>query len=589
MEAAQKLDDPSNYTGTGRLLTLPLSDFPNTNTSNAAATSTAASKSNNENRDDDDLILISIPPTKDNSGLTMEDLIRGENIYILGDTSEKDIPNHTSLPPEHNQQQDDSDTKSGVGGSIEPIAARLIVEGDKSSSHAQGKTMELTRVETSNTYIVVPPMLSKENDESAPKRQKLDDDNNKKKELVTMPARSIGLIPGEDSPSCFFLDPAHLQPGHFANKLRGSLSRWMYDPFDPPAAAEEKEEEGGSAMMFGYTIPELAHICRTSLSEIEYAMNHRVFGAVDGLAIPSSSSDDNAVVDTRYGMLSEEGRQTIQSAIVTALIESDLELVYEEESTKEGMQLSSLLEEIRSHWHRLEGGDDSNSVPQPQMEEKQPSMTDSQSQYTETQSQFGTPSQLPVMTNTHQMQLADEVIWHCLRPILHYNDITSEKKDMMPETVKLIPDEVAKLAAHNVFLRGTPRSSSAATSQQIGAGSAVWWEEEELMEAWSMRLPSMSSKYEPKVELLKGIAISGMKEKDGDNAQQIRRWQYFPEEGLAMAQSLRLKSMFKIQDSWALDEAVPYLEKFVVGDEKVADLLEKHAKARDGKYVAKLN
>ena len=579
------------------LLTLPLSDFPN-NTSSATTTT----NNNNNKDDDDDLILIALPPKKD-GGLTMEDLIRGKSVYILGNTSEKDVHKNNNLHPSvaavvaEQQQQDDNDNNgsSNVGGSIEPIAARLIVEGQEGGS---GKTLELTRVETSNTYIVVPPMLCKKNGEDkmdgddddgisgnngSNKRQKLLDSNSSanttnksndeleknNKKLITMPARSVGLVPGEESPATFFLDPLHLQPGHFASKLRASLSRWMYDPFDPPVVMEGSSEEGNNKLMFGYTIPELAHICRTSQSEIEYAIHNRIYGAVDALAIPSSSStNDNTNITRRYGMLSEEGRQTVAMAIVTTLLESDLDLVWkfppstssssEEKDNKEqttGMQLSLLMEEIRSHWHSLEGNQDDGapSSSQPQQLEEGPHLTDSQSQNFDSQSQFGTPSQFPPTNdNNHQsLQLADEIIWHCLRPILHYDvppATSTTTKDTMPEMVQLIPDEVAKLAAHHVFLRGTPRSLSSASSsqQQIGTGSAVWWEEEEFMEAWSMRLPSMSSKYEPRVELLKGVAICGMKEVDSgeDGKQQVRQWQYFPETGQSLALSIRIKSMF---------------------------------------------
>jgi len=571
----RRLDDPSNKTGT--LLTLPLSDFPNNKTKSTATSSQQPKNS----RDDDDLILISLPST--NSGITMEDLIRGKSVYILGDTSEKDIPNSSILPPE--QQHPEQPNKEGVGGSIEPIAARLIVEGK--SSNKSGKTMELTRVETSNTYIVVPPMVSTEVENDSNKRQKLSADSSAKgkKELVTMPARSIGLVPGEESPSCFFLDPLHLQPGHFASKLRGSLSRWMYDPFDPPppvVSNEGRKEE----VKFGYTIQELAHICRTSQSEIEYAIHNRLYGAEDALVIPSSSDEESSFTN-RYGMLSEEGRQTVATAIVTALLESDLDLVWMEQKTSQGMKLSSLMGEIREHWHRLEGGDNAAD-----METEAPSLADSQSQNNYSQSQFGPPSQLHTMSNTQTLPLATEVIWHCLRPILHYDDTVGSTKnlDTTPELIKLLPDEVAKLAAHHVFLRGTPKSSS--SSAQLGVGSAVWWEEEELMDEWSMRLPSMSSKYEPRVELLQGIAISGVKSVDdgeGKSPKEIRRYQYLPEAGLSLIPSLRIKSMFKMKDRWSLEETVPYLEKFVGGEGKVVDLLEKYAKLRDGKYVAKVN
>ena len=119
------------------------------------------------------------------------------------------------------------------------MAARLIVECKISNGHTYGKTMELTRVETSNTHIVVPPMPRKKErvdgiDDGSNKRQKLDSSSKDVNTMVTMPSRSIGLVPREDSPSCFFLDPLHLKPGNFGSKLRGTLSHLMYDPFDPP-------------------------------------------------------------------------------------------------------------------------------------------------------------------------------------------------------------------------------------------------------------------------------------------------------------------------------------------------------------------
>lgn len=612
----RRLDDPSNTVDT--LLTLPLSDFPNAKTATSAnATNQEISSNETENQgcyDGDGLILISLPPSNSaNGGLTINDLIQGKSVYILGDTSENDIPNAASLPAVAAAE----DGEMGVGGSIEPVAARLIVEG------ATGKTMELTRVETSNSYIVVPPMMSQKNksstmntmndgdDESSNnKRQKLLDSstfrNNKEgRELITMPARSIGVIPGEDSPdSTFFLDPCHLTPGHFGGKLRGTLSRWMYDPFDPPQESGEEEGEGGgdAKMWFGYTIAELAHVCRTSQSEIDYAIHNRVLGAEDALAIPSSKDDTTSLSCTRYGMLSEEGRQTVAMAIVTTLLESDMELVWKfgtTSSSKEGIQLSSLMEEVRTNWHRLEGegSGTSHQSKQPQVvtnpyAKPPPHLTDSHEEsQEESQSQFGTPSQFPA-TQTNNMQLADEVIWHCLRPIVHYNNSTnSSKKDGMPERVQLLPDEVAKLAAHHVFLRGTPKSSSA--TLQMGAGSAATWDEEELLDEWSMRLPSMSSKYEPRLELLWGVAISRTKEVGGDaqGAIKVCQWQYFPEAGLPLVPSLRIKSMFAMRDVWSLEEAAPYLAKFIVlggegeGDDgkgmqsMVADLLGKYAKA----------
>ena len=169
------------------------------------------------------------------------------------------------------------------------------------------------------------------------------------------------------------------------------------------------------------------------------------------MVIPNDAGVNNVVA--RYGMLSEEGRQTVSMAIVSTLLESDLDLEWSSQDDMEKtMELLSLLQEVRSNWQREEGADH---------------------------------------------DLADEVIWHGLRPIVSYKSVGS--KDEMPKQVQLIVDEVAKLAAHHVFLRGTPQSASG-------------WEEEEFLEAWSIRLPTMTGKYQPSMELLGGIAISEMVE-----------------------------------------------------------------------------
>ena len=493
------LDD----SGTTTLLTLPLSDF--------SKTTTTSNAENNE--DSDDLVLVSLSNNSESSGLTMNDLLNSQNsVYILGDTSESDISHSVNAPSNHNnshqRQGEDEEGANQYSSSFEPVAARLIVEPSTRSATAgndskkQAKTLDLVRVETSNTYIVTPPMTI-DNDDSGnqqgdSKRQKLSATTPAiKQQLVTMPARSIGVVPGENSPSCFFLDPMVLPQGHFANKLRTVLSRWVYNPLEPP-----------STSLFGYTTRELAHICRSSLSEIEYALSNRVYGAEDALVIPAGV---NGV--TRYGMLSEEGRQTVSMAIVSTLLESDLDLEWtsSDNKTEKTMKLSPLIQEVRSNWQREEGADN---------------------------------------------ELADEVIWHGLRPIVCYNGVCS--KDEIPKQVKLVVEGVAKLAAHHVFLRGTPRSASG-------------WEEDEFMEAWSIRLPTMTDKYQPSMELLGGIAISEMVEDK-------RQWRYFPASGLPSNPSLRIKSMLAMRSTWTVEEAKPYFEKLTLNESEIVALLKTHKK-----------
>jgi len=519
------LDD----SGTTTLLTLPLSDFSKRSHNN---------NSSDEEEDNDDLVLVSLSSSEDDGCLTMNDLLDGNNsVYILGETSESDIAHSANAPPKHNihqqRQEGGEDGANQYSSSFEPVAARLIVEPGRNSScnNLRAKTLDLVRVETSNTYIVTPPMAidndTSDEQERDSKRQKLSSNIESEttittKQLVSMPARSVGTVPGENSPSCFFLDPVVLPQGHFASKLRGALSRWVFDVFEPQSLLGGGGDS--STTLFGYTTRELAHICRSSLSEINYALNNRVHGAEDALVIPDSAK---TTTETRYGMLSEEGRQTVSMAIVSALLESDLDLVwtFQEKDGGKTMELSPLVQEVRSHWQREEGADN---------------------------------------------ELADEVIWHGLRPIVSYKRDGS--MDEMPKQVQLIVDEVGKLAAHHVFLRGTPRSASGSVSQSVVSGSAIWWEEDEFMEAWSMRLPTMTNKkYHPSFELLRGIAIS-------DVIEDKRRWRYFPASGLPLNPTLRVKSMLAMRNAWAVEDAKPYLVMMTMNESEIADLLKSQKK-----------
>ena len=545
------LGDSSNTTET--LLTLPRSDFPQSKNHAAGILSEAPNSSDDE---EDRLVLVRLP----SKSVTVEDL-QSQNVYILGDTSEYDI-DHSSGANGHTSM--DNEEKGQDANIHVPISARLIVEGKSNSGqNNEGKTLELMRIETSNTCILVPPMpivngndsngAISEDDPGSNKRQKTDS-SDKNKQLTTMPARSVGLVPGEESPACFFLEPVHLKPGHYAAKLRWALSRWVYDPLDPP--------EG----KFGYSLSDLAHICRTSESEIQYALHKRVFGAEDALLIPGDGA--SSLHEKMYGILSEEGRQTVSMAILSALLESDVDVPWyfsDENKSEKGMELSPLMNDVRTQWHNLE----EDGVITSKESQNAPILTDSKLEsQNDSQSQFFTPAEFhKLKAGNRESVLANEIIWHCLRPMVSYPD--GGNKDSTPKTIWLIPDEVAKLAAHNVFLRGS---------------SSNGWRESEFTLAWNMRMPSIS-KYEPNVELLQGIALSDLKaDGDGEN---YKVWQYFPEAALPLVPSLRVKSMFAMCSEWTLIDAIPYLSKFVTVDgasnddveSEVKNLLQKYAKA----------
>jgi hypothetical protein len=138
----------------------------------------------------------------------------------------------------------------------------------------------------------------------------------------------------------------------------------------------------------------------------------------------------------------------------------------------------------------------------------------------------------------------------------------------------------------------------------------TWWKEDELIEAWSMRLPTIPGGYVPNVRLLRGIAICEPTSSstaitmpwdndeivEGDDAYKTntnnRRWRYFPEAfGLHPSDPvLRIRSLFTMRDAWTVKETMPYLEKLLIeyggigvgGKElsmAVVDLLGRHARA----------
>ena len=198
-----------------------------------------------------------------------------------------------------------------------------------------------------------------------------------------------------------------------------------------------------------------------------------------------------------------------------------------------------------------------------------------------------------------------------LRPILRYHASSSgngngnDDADAIPKRARLVPDEVARMAAHTSFL------SLPDPSKPV--------EESELLERWSSRLPSIPGGYEPRVGLLRGIAVSEVtKGDDGGEGETTRRrrrwWRYLPESALPTTgdAGARIEGMFAFRRAWTAEEAAPYLRRLLLavgrgggdgGEEEervVRELLGKHSRTirvseKDGegkeamltKYVAK--
>lgn len=97
------------------------------------------------------------------------------------------------------------------------------------------------------------------------------------------------------------------------------------------------------------------------------------------------------------------------------------------------------------------------------------------------------------------------------------------------------------------------------------------WEKETFIKEWYQLMPGVGSLYEPKLTVLRGIAIEtsdispmvadvplDMSERNDEGIPTYLK--YFPRECLPSSPDGRFKALFKEKTTWTFDELMPYIE-----------------------------
>ena len=155
-------------------------------------------------------------------------------------------------------------------------------------------TFELTKIETSNTLIMIPPLIV--DDDSAPASgdssdKTLDGCKRARASLVEMPARKIDSSFMELQ--CILLD---------RNELNEILKKYEYDPYDVD-----------NSIVFGKSVQELAQLLLVSDLEILEALQNMQ-------AFTVTSNNEN-----RYCYLSEEVQKEVLEEMFAHLVEDGVE------------------------------------------------------------------------------------------------------------------------------------------------------------------------------------------------------------------------------------------------------------------------
>ena len=195
--------------------------------------------------------------------------------------------------------------------------ARLVTERDGSYN--------IIKVETSNALIMVPPI------EKDSTKSKLNHDvRNKKrpreKELVSMPARKA------DS-SFMELHRVHIDKSQL-NEILASTS--LYDPYN------SNHQNAYDSSSFGLTLSELsAKVC---VSQKE------VYEALESMEVFRSCSD---YANARYFIISEEATQDCCDAIISSLVEKEINIQHSTVGSLVDASMAMLEEQSSSHVERM--------------------------------------------------------------------------------------------------------------------------------------------------------------------------------------------------------------------------------------------
>ena len=458
-----------------------------------------------------------------NSNLTLEDLSSGR-AYIVGAGPGDDDDNEAA--------------GGGIGGDVASggqngamaTQACLVIEGSKDDdnddmSKSTGMSYALSKVETSNALVMVPPQIpivpslgsktteeeEEEDDESPSKKQKTDTASNKM-ELMEMHGQLLEA--GGSGASFLDLRPHLLNVG----LLRRMLQRTVYDPYD-------NSRSGGRSGAGGMTIAQLAAALSVSQSQVRHVMTSPS-GALstEAFQLPPRNSG-------KWGTLSDEAREDASMGIVSVLAECEeyTNAFTADSKVSKAIVIDGFVEEVVRRSAEAEGD--------------------------------GTAC------------LDATVVEHCLRCCsTTEDDDDDDGGSSVGTTLRLDLDRVALILAHHLFNSQTTP-----------------WEMSKFEAEWQRLMPCVGQQSKPNIALLAGVALqlsrdqlspaviraladktNGRKD-EGDEGSKGEGGSgaavndiyltYLPEHRLSTSPEKRFELLFREKDSWTADEMEPYIKR----------------------------
>mmetsp|Transcript_20518 Transcript_20518/g.30100 ORF Transcript_20518/g.30100 Transcript_20518/m.30100 type:complete len:553 (-) Transcript_20518:178-1836(-) len=513
-------DDPINTDDKVTLLTLPITDFQHLASS---STTTTANK-----KDEDELILLQLPPK---SSFTVSDLMTG-SARIIGKRGNNDDDDDDVSE----EEDDGSNSGSNISNYRKRNQACLVVE-------SKGCTYEISRVETSNALVLVPPLLlphcnnpneNQDENEKSPQAKKLKLSSGEsgtttspKKKLIEMPSRVLGCNGSVAS----FLEMKQRRLDKIY--LERVLSKHVYDPYN-----NHKKKSSLSAQKWGLSVSDLALQIQCSKKELYNAMKDMDIvslsvgteGDKEKIKSGDKREDSGNIKDKettlRYGMLSEEAKYEAFKAIVAALAECQKFANYGTEGLLESECVAQIMRQ---------GEGEEEDV------------------------------------------LGECVIRHCLRSCSSNDGDEVNGTDEKNEIIRIDVSKIAIFLAHNLFNSQTQP-----------------WERSMFLSEWQRLIPGVGDVYMPKLEWLRGIALEVKKgettlnpystteltkiSSNDDNENDAMYLKYFPENRLSIDPPKRFQRLFAEREKWTLQDLEPYISKLAdkVGITQ-AELLLKYA------------
>jgi len=509
------------------LLYIPFHDFPPSQTKsyqsllhqNASTKFTNNTNNDNHDEEDEQIVLLQLP-----KGVSLETLTSSSS------SSPKTVPTHL-------KQDTNISTLSSVrivGPPPPPPASSSISSSTKKDANTSsacclviestGQSFLLSRVETSNALIVLPPSLSTSSTTNT-------NDNHNPHPHPHPPSKIYGRWIA--NPTSSFLECKSYPLN--TETLYNLLSTHIYNPFElyenstSTTTTTTTTTPITTPINFGISLSELAISCQVSTYQIQTAL----------MKIHAYQHEPHQT----FGFLHEQVETFVTQGIVAVLVEE------EDLHTLQDPNANVTMVETND-------GDDSMSISNTKL------LSDTISILQE---------QYPPLEKDHDMEEKDDwyhnVVQHCIRSLL--KEGTGNDVENTNDIVYLDIQKIAIVIAHELFQsRSTP------------------WPISQFLQEWHNRMPGVGPMFEPPLEtlLIHGIAYIYKDKKDiqelnqsifakksigniipstenpsQETQQEEQYFKYFPESKLSFQPRQRLQSCFEEKDEWTLQELEPYI------------------------------